>query len=141
MEFFGHYKKKVLWEVIDNHVVEEPTDHEEIGLRGFDLIFFDKGEEEVFREGSSELPYLIMLITILPMNWKTHLNRMNKKVDEDNGKSLGKGNVRYRKICRFSRNEFWKNIGCLISAPTFGLRGVGAMGEGRGYKDKWKEEE
>ena len=30
---------------------------------------------------------------------------------------------RARKFQRFSRNGFWKNIGCLISAPTFGLGG------------------
>ena len=42
---------------------------------------------------------------------------------EENGKVLNKGNVRYRKVCRFSSNELWKNIGCLVSAHTFGLGG------------------
>ena len=49
MEVVSHDKKKVLWEVVDNHVVEEPTDHEEIGLRGFDLNLFDEDEERVVR--------------------------------------------------------------------------------------------
>ena len=40
MEVFGTTKKKVIWEVVDYHVVEEPTDNEEIGLRGFDFNFF-----------------------------------------------------------------------------------------------------
>ena len=124
MEFVGHYKKKVLWEVIDNHVVEEPTDHEEIGLRGFDFNFFDKDDEGVVKERSSEFPYLLILIKLWPVNWNTQLKRTNQKVDEDNGKALVKGNVRYQKICRLSSNEFWKNIGCLISAPTFGLGGL-----------------
>ena len=48
---------------------------------------------------------------------------MNQKVDEDNGKTLNKGNVMYRKVCQFSRNGFWKNIGCPISDPTFDLGG------------------
>ena len=48
---------------------------------------------------------------------------MNKKVNEYNGKALNKGNVRYRKFRRLSTNEFWKNIGCLVSAPTFGIGG------------------
>ena len=64
-----------------------------------------------------------MLIKLWPGNRTNQLKRMNQKVDEDNGKALGKGNVRYRKVRRFSRNEFWKNIGCLVSAPTFGLGG------------------
>ena len=34
----GHNKKKVLWEVVGDHVVEEPSDHEDIGLRGFLLL-------------------------------------------------------------------------------------------------------
>ena len=49
---------------------------------------------------------------------------MNRKVDEENWKAFNKGNTRYRKACRFSSNEFWKNIGCLISALTFGLGGL-----------------
>ena len=64
-----------------------------------------------------------MLINIWPRYWISQLNIMNRKVDEDNGKALNKGNVRYQKVRRFYRNEFWKNIGCLVSAPTFGLGG------------------
>ena len=66
MEFFGHDKKKVLWEVVDDHVAEEPNYHEEIGLRGFGFNVFNKDEEGVVREGSSEFPYLLMLIKLWP---------------------------------------------------------------------------
>ena len=64
-----------------------------------------------------------MLIKLWPGGWISHLKKLNRKVDEENGKSLNKVNVRYQKVCRFSRNGFWRNIGCLISAPTFGLEG------------------
>ena len=50
--------------MVNDNVVEEPTDHEEIGLRGFDCNVFDKDEEGVVREGSSEFPYLLMLIKL-----------------------------------------------------------------------------
>ena len=53
----------------------------------------------------------------------TRLKRMNQKDDDDNGKSFNKGNLRYRKIRWFSINGFWKNIGCLVSYPTFGIGG------------------
>ena len=43
--------------MVNNHAVEEPTDHKEIGLRRFGLNFFDEDEEEVVREGSSNFPY------------------------------------------------------------------------------------
>ena len=35
--------------------------------------------------------------------------------------NLDKGYVRYQNSCQFSSNEFWNNIGCLVSDPTFGL--------------------
>ena len=123
VEVVGHDKKKFLWGVVDDHVVEEPTDHAEIILRGFYFDVFDQDGEGVVREGSSEFPYLIILIKLWPGYWMNRLKMMNQKVNEYNGKALNKGNVRYRKICRFSSNEFWKNIGCLVSAPTFGLGG------------------
>ena len=65
-----------------------------------------------------------MLIKLWPGDWISQLKRMNLKVDEENGKSLNKGNVQYRKFCCLLSNEFWKNIGCLVSAPTFGLGGL-----------------
>ena len=34
MEFFGHDGKKVLWEVKDDHIVEEATDHDEMEYWG-----------------------------------------------------------------------------------------------------------
>ena len=37
-------KNKFLWEVVNDHVVEDPTDHEEIGLQGFGSNFFDEYE-------------------------------------------------------------------------------------------------
>ena len=32
-------------------------------------------------------------------------------------------NGRFSKLWRFSRNEFWKNIVCILSTPTFVLEG------------------
>ena len=68
-----------------------------------------------------EYHYLLMFIKIWPGDYNNHLERMNMEVDEENGKSAGMVNGRNRKVRRFSSNEFWKNIGCLISAPTFCL--------------------
>ena len=39
MEVFGHDGKKVIWEVVDDHGIEEATDHCEIGLLGFNFNF------------------------------------------------------------------------------------------------------
>ena len=60
MDVFSHYGKRFLWEVVDDHVVEEATDHDEIGIWGFDFNCFGKDEKGVGREGSSEFPSLLM---------------------------------------------------------------------------------
>ena len=51
LEVVGHDKKKVLWEVVDDNIVEDPTDHEEIWLRGFDFNVFDEDEEGLLEKG------------------------------------------------------------------------------------------
>ena len=45
----GSDGKKVLWEVVDDHVVEEGKEHDDIGLWGFDFNLIDKDKEGVFR--------------------------------------------------------------------------------------------
>ena len=70
-----------------------------------------------------------MLIKLWPRDWIYQLKKMNQKVDEENGKQLVRVNVWYRKFRRFSISEFWKNIGCLVSAPTFGLGGSRLWGK------------
>ena len=64
-----------------------------------------------------------MLTQICPGYCNYQSERMNMKVDEDNGKDVGMENGRYRKVSIFSSNEFWKNIGCLISVLAFGIEG------------------
>ena len=64
MEVVDHDKKKIICKVVGGYAVEEPTDHEEIVLRGMYLNFPDKDEEGVVREGSSEFSYLLMLIKL-----------------------------------------------------------------------------
>ena len=75
------------------------------------------------REGLGEYPYLLMPINICPGDCNNQLEIMNMSIDEDNWKSVVMVKRRSRKVRRFSSNEFWRNIGCLILAPTFGLGG------------------
>ena len=39
MECLGSDGNYALWEVVDDHVVEEQNDHEDIWIWGFDFIF------------------------------------------------------------------------------------------------------
>ena len=43
--------------MVGDHVVEDPNDHKDIGLRGFDFNIFDEDDKGVVREECSE-PYL-----------------------------------------------------------------------------------
>ena len=117
--------RKVLWEVVDDHFIEEENDHDEIVLRGFNFNVFGKDEEEVGREGLIEYLYLVMVMNIWTGYWNNQLKNMNMKVNENNGKFAGMMNGGYGKVFRFSSNEFWNNIGCLVSAHTFGIGGRG----------------
>ena len=75
------------------------------------------------RELLSEYPYLSMLMKIWSGDCKNKLERMNTKVDKYTGKDVIMVNRQACKVRRFSSNEFWKKIGCLVLAPNFGLRG------------------
>ena len=57
VEVVGNDKKKLSWGLVGDNVVEEPCDHEDIGLRGFDFNIFDEDKEGVVREECSD-PYL-----------------------------------------------------------------------------------
>ena len=52
---------------------------------------FDGDGEGVGREGLSEYPYLLMSMNLWPVDWDIQSERMNTKLDEDNGKSAGNG--------------------------------------------------
>ena len=49
------------------------------------------------------------------------VRKMNMKVDKENGKVAGMVNGRALRVWRYSSNEVWNKIGCLVSAPTFGI--------------------
>ena len=53
MEFVRRDRKKFIWEVVGNHVVEEETHNGDIGLKWFNYNLFDGYEKGVGREGSS----------------------------------------------------------------------------------------
>ena len=119
----GYDGSKVILEVLDDHVVEDGRENDELRLRSFGFIFFVKDEEGVVIEILSEYPYLLLLMKLCTNDWKNQSERINMKVNEDNVKYGGMMKVRARKVFRLSSNEFWKNIGSLISAPTFGIGG------------------
>ena len=73
VEVVGYDREKVIWEVVDDHVVWEGKCHDGIGLRGLDFNFFDEDKEGVVGEGITEYPYLLFLMRIWNMDWKNKL--------------------------------------------------------------------
>ena len=51
-------------------------------------------------------------------------------MESDNGKA--NEILSTSKVWRFSNNEYWKNIGCLILDPIFGVGGVDNVRNRRG---------
>ena len=68
-----------------------------------------------------ECPYLLMLMKLWNGYWENHIDQMHKNFDEDNERGGTQENRKFWKLWWFSRNGLWKNSGCLLSEPTFGL--------------------
>ena len=83
------------------------------------------------RKGLSEYNYLLMLMRMRPGDWDNKLERMNMRSDEKNGRAVGMVRGRDWKFWRFSSNEFWNNIHCIVSDPAFGI----------GWSRIWEKEE
>ena len=66
VEVADKYRKKVIWEVVNDHVVEEGFEHEEIGLQGFGFNLFDQERELCVGDDVKELPYLLIIMKLWP---------------------------------------------------------------------------
>ena len=60
------YGKKIIWEVLNNHMVEEGVEHEELGLQGFGFNLFDEEREGCVGDDVKELPYLLIFMKSCP---------------------------------------------------------------------------
>ena len=67
-------------------MVEEGVEHEDLGLQSFDFNLFDEEREGCVGYNVKYFTYILMLIKLLPRYWEDQLYRINKKVDEDNGR-------------------------------------------------------
>ena len=50
VEFFGSGRNKVIWEVVDDNVVEEGKYRDDIGIQGFDFYFLTKMIRELLEK-------------------------------------------------------------------------------------------
>ena len=64
VEVYDKDGNKVIWEVVDNHVVEEGVEHEDLGLRGFNFNLFNEEREGCVGDDAKELPYLLILMKL-----------------------------------------------------------------------------
>ena len=60
-------------------------------------------------------------IQFWPGDWMKHMAKINEAIGVTNRFTMdGRGK---RIFCPFIRQEFWKCIGCIISAVTYGKKG------------------
>ena len=78
VEVYDKDGNKVIWEVVDNHVVEEGVEHEELCLRGFDFNLFYEERVGCVGDNVKELPYLLMIMKLWPGDWEDQLNQMKE---------------------------------------------------------------
>ena len=104
-----------------DHVIDEKEDYKEIGLRGFDYSLFEEKEGGGEQEGLDGSPYLKHIIKLWPGDWEKQMEKMNEAVCMMNRVTLNGGGKQQVKI--FTRQEFWKCIGCILSAVTYGKKG------------------
>ena len=64
VEVYDKDERKVICEVVYDHVVEEEVEQEELGLQGFDFNLFDEETEVYVGVDVKELPYFLILIRL-----------------------------------------------------------------------------
>ena len=101
-----------------NYIIDEKDQYESIGLRGFDYKLFEEEEGRGTREGLNGYPCLKHLIQLWPGYWVKKMAKINEAVGIKNHVTMDGGGKRL--VCPFKRQEFWKCIGCILSAVTYG---------------------
>ena len=104
-----------------DHIIDEKEDYKDIGLHGFYYKSFEEEESGGTREGLDGYPYLKHLVQLWLVDWVRHIEKMNEVVFIKNCSTSNGGGK--RPVKPFKRQEFWKCIGCILSAVTYGKKG------------------
>ena len=73
VEVIGSDRKKVIWEVVDDHLLEEENYHDEICVQGFNFSLFGEDKEGVCGEILIEYHYLLMSMELWTGDWNNQL--------------------------------------------------------------------
>ena len=111
---------KMFWTCVKDHIIEEKDNYKEIRLRGFKYTLFEEEEGRGKLEGLERYPYLKHLIKFWPGDWEKHMEKI-EVVTMKNRVTLNGGGK--RQIKKFTRQEFWKCIVCILLAVTYGKKG------------------
>ena len=111
----------IVWTCVKDHVIDEKEDHKDIGIRGFDYRLFEEEEGRGKLEVLDGSPYLKHLIKLWPGDWEKQMKKKNEAVCMKNRVTLNGGGK--RQVKNFTRQEFWKFIGFILSSVTYGKKG------------------
>ena len=112
----------IVWTCVKDHIADEKEDYKDIGLRGFDYKLYGEEESGGNREILDGYPYLKHLVQLWPGYWVSQMAKMNEAVFMKNRVSLNGGGK--RQVQKFKSQEFWKCTGCILSAVTYGKKGL-----------------
>ena len=101
-------------------IIDEKEDYKDIGLCGFDYKLFEEEEGGGTREVLYGYHYLKHIIQLWSGYWVKQMLKMNKTVVIKNRYTMDGGGKRL--VSPFKRQEFWKCIGCILSAVTYGKK-------------------
>ena len=82
VEDYDNDMRNLIWQVVDDHVVEVRVEHKELGLQGFYFNLFGEERQGCVADNVRQLPYLLMIVKLCTGDWEEQIDRMNKKVDE-----------------------------------------------------------
>ena len=101
-------------------IAEAKEEYKAIGLCGFGCKLFEEEEGEGVQEGLDGYPYFTHLIQLCPGDWVEQVRKMNEAVGEKN--SFDNSGGKKLLVHHFTRNEFWKCIGCILSVVIYGIK-------------------
>ena len=111
-----------IWRLVEESHPEqgkEIIEYTNIGLAGFD--FERKFSEESIKSKKKDynFPFLELLQTLWPGEWRQQLERLNSFVEHN----YNKNRASKRRMSSISQNEWWRFIGILIGASPLGKGG------------------
>ena len=107
---------------VKDNIIEKKEEHKALGLRGFDYKLFGEEEGGGVREVLDGYLHLKHIIQLWPGDWVNQMENLNEMVGINHCLLIPGGKKLLRLVRTFRSQEFWKYIGCIPQAVTYGMK-------------------